>query len=582
MTIKIAKTSGFCYGVRRAMELGLKSATSDQSKIVYTWGPLVHNTQAVDLLRDRKIEPAKSIDTVKNRPVLIRAHGVSREVRHKLDEYAEEVIDATCPHVRRTQRLASENSREGYDVIIIGDRGHPEVTGLMGYVEGSRSFVVENPEEVSSLPDSLQKVCVVAQTTQSEDRFELITQKIKERYSDVRAFNTVCGATVQRQKEIKEIADEVDIVIVIGGYHSANTKRLAEIAKSRGAPTIHIETANELSFDQVAQYSTIGVAAGASTPHWVIRNVIERLRDFEERKRPGLCRTLRHLIRFVIYSQLYLAIGAAGLTYTVQLLLGLKPTLIPCLLAGLYVLSMHIINRYLRIPEDESLVYGIQKYFSRHKILMRDIWIISGIATIVVSITYGWLSLALVIVSLLLGALYSMAIVPVKWLPQLRYRRLMDIPGSKNFFMSIAWAMVTVIIPFVANRAEPPLPSFILSIVMVFALVLLRSLICDLRDIEGDIILGRETIPLILGVEKTHRVIGALLGILIVLLLVGGLLPVFPLFSLLLLIPIGYIMVTSYHRWQTEFYQSLAYDALVDGQFILIALIGIVWNTIIH
>lgn len=581
MPIKVAKTSGFCYGVRRAMELALKASHKHRFRQVFTWGPLVHNRQAVDLLQARNIIPAEDMEVIQGGVVLIRAHGVGLAIRNELEKHAGAVIDATCPHVAYAQKIAGEYASQGYAIIIIGDRGHPEVAGILGYVPEGRGFVVESPEEVSRLPKDLGKVCVVAQTTQSGERFEPIVERIKKFYPEAKIFNTVCGATSQRQKEIKELAKEVDAMVVIGGYHSANTRRLAEISRQYGVPTFHIETAEELEFNKVSQYRTIGVTAGASTPHWVIRNVIERLREFEEMQRSPILRFIHRLLRFIIYSQIYLAVGAGCVTFAVQCLLGLPQNFMLSVLSALYVLCIHTLNRFLSLPKDESLLYGMHKYFAHQKHLMHVLWIISGILAVLVSAFLGLASLILVSVSLVLGALYSLAIIPQEWLPGLKYRRLMDIPGSKDLFMAIAWAVVGVVIPFVANRASAPIPAFLMSILFVLILVLVRSMIYNIREIEGDIIIGRETIPIVIGRRWTERIISVLLIALTALLIAGWVTKIFPVLSLLLLITVGYIILTAYNKWHTEFYQGLAYDAMIDGQFILVGLIAIIWRFII-
>ncbi len=579
MTIKVAETAGFCFGVRRAMELALHSSHRKLDKGVYTWGPLVHNRQAVEILRDRGILPAGNLDDIEDELVLIRAHGIPPQERRQLEEKSYEIIDATCPHVRRAQKLAAANSARGYSVVIVGDKGHPEVTGILGSIEDSRAFVVENIDQAQQLPPELDKVCVVAQTTQSGELFEPIVELIKNRYPDVKVFNTVCGATNQRQREVRELAREVDAMIVIGGYHSANTNRLAEVSKECGVPTFHIETAQELDYDTLRHYTTIGVTAGASTPHWVIRNVVERLREFEERQLHLPERIALSLARFIVYSQLLLAIGAAGLTCAVQTLFSLPLNIPLIVLSALYVLSMHILNRYLTLPREETLLYGMLRYFARHQRLMWFMWVISASFALVISASFGWLTFVLVTVSLLLGALYSLAIIPRGWMPGLRYRRLRDIPGSKDLFTAGAWTMVIVVIPLLTSTYSITPAGLIAGGLVVLILALTRSLLYDIRDIEGDIILGRETIPLLLGLRMTRRVILTVQAILASLLIVFYITGIFSAFSLLMLLAIAYITIASTYKRQLEFYQSLGYDALIDGQFIIAGLLAFLWRS---
>ncbi|MCX7765226.1 MAG: UbiA family prenyltransferase [Candidatus Sumerlaeia bacterium] len=391
-------------------------------------------------------------------------------------------------------------------------------------------------------------------------------------------FNTVCGATAQRQKEIKELAEKVDLMIVVGGRHSANTRRLVEISKQSGVPTIHIETAEELKLEEIVNYRNIGVTAGASTPHWVLRNVIEQLHSFEEQRRPLIIRKLLQVVRFLIYSQLYLAAGAGCVAYAVQVLLRLPVNPVLIVLAAAYVLSMHILNRYLSLPPEKDLLYGMQKYFSSHRQLMWLMGITAGILSLLVSFYLELTAIVLVALSLILGAVYSLAIIPPGCLPHLRYRRLMDIPGSKDLFTAIAWVMVTVIIPFLAHKGRVTLPTLCLSALTIMLLVLVRSFIYDIREIEEDLIVGRETIPIILGLRRIQTLIFVLIGLMGVSLLSGWLLTLFPALSLLMLLTIGYIIFAYGCRWSAEFYHSLAYDALIDGQFILVGILAYIWR----
>lgn len=578
MAVIVAKTAGFCYGVKRAMDLALKSAHTHRLKPVYTLGPLVHNRQAVDLLRARNIIPVENCSEIQSGPVLIRAHGISPQLRKELQQVADEIIDATCPHVAKAQELAQKYAAQDYTIIIVGDRGHPETTGILGYIGEGKAIVLESLEEIDQLPRDLRKVCVIAQTTQSGERFLPIAEKIKSLYPDALVFNTVCGATAQRQKEIKELAEKVDLMIVVGGRHSANTRRLVEISKQSGVPTIHIETAEELKFEEIINHRNIGVTAGASTPHWVLRNVIEQLHIFEEQRRALIIRLLLRVIRFLIYSQLYLAAGAGCVAYAVQVLLQIPVNPVLIVLAAAYVLSMHILNRYLSLPPEKELLYGMQKYFSSHRRLMWLMGIAAGILSLLVSFYLELTAIILVALSLILGAVYSLAIIPPGCLPHLRYRRLMDIPGSKDLFTAIAWVMVTVIIPFLANKGKVSFPALCLSALTIMFLVMVRSFIYDIREIEEDIIVGRETMPIILGLRRIQKIIFVLVGLMGISLVTGWLLNLFPPLSLLMLLTIGYIIFAYGCKWSAEFYHSLAYDALIDGQFILVGILAYIWK----
>lgn len=276
MEVVVARSAGYCMGVRRAVEMALRVA-SEEGRAVYTDGPLIHNPQALEELRGKGVIPLAETEPVPRGPVIIRAHGVPRQARERLDREADRVVDATCPKVATIQKRISEYGGRGYAVVIAGDADHPEVIGLLGHAEGP-AFAVSAPEEVADLPD-LQRVLLVAQTTQDEQVFEAIRERVLDRFPDAEALSTICQSTHRRQSEVRELAREVDAVVVIGGRNSANTRRLAEICRSLGTPAHHVETADELPVGELLLLDRVGVTAGASTPAWLIQQVVRALSD---------------------------------------------------------------------------------------------------------------------------------------------------------------------------------------------------------------------------------------------------------------------------------------------------------------
>lgn len=273
--IKLAKTAGFCMGVRRAMDIALSMAQHKGDEEVYTYGPLIHNPQAVDFLSKKGIRPLEDLKKVGSGSIIIRAHGISPGERGRLEETGMKIIDATCPKVKHVQSIIRRHSLEGYEILIIGDSNHPEVEGLLGYASG-RGMVVGSEDDLKSLP-SFRKLCIVAQTTQSNDDYEKIAREAADRNPDSLVFKTICDSTEKRQAEIKELAAEMDAVFIVGGRNSANTKRLAKVAEGTGKPTFHIETAAEIKDIPVHRFKSIGISAGASTPQWIIREIVEAL-----------------------------------------------------------------------------------------------------------------------------------------------------------------------------------------------------------------------------------------------------------------------------------------------------------------
>ena len=312
MKIKLAKSSGFCMGVRRAVEMALETVHS-RSGPIYSHGPLIHNPQAVDLLKSKGLITLRSEGDFKDTDggaVIIRAHGVPSEDKAALQGMGLEVIDATCPRVLRVQAIIKKHTSQGATAIIWGNPDHPEVVGLLGHA-GGRGYVIARPEDIDGLPD-LDRVVLVAQTTQNKSKFGGIEQAILARWPEARIFDTICGATQRRQDEVRRLAGEVEAMVVVGGHSSGNTERLAQVARAEGVKTIQIETEEELDPVWLNGIRTVGVTAGASTPNWMIKRVIRKLERMA-RKQTNWRTVSRRLLRILILTNLYAAFGAGCL-----------------------------------------------------------------------------------------------------------------------------------------------------------------------------------------------------------------------------------------------------------------------------
>ncbi|MCL5966873.1 MAG: 4-hydroxy-3-methylbut-2-enyl diphosphate reductase [Deltaproteobacteria bacterium] len=280
--ILIARSAGFCFGVKRAISIADETtrrngeACGDRAPI-HSLGPIIHNPQVVDELERKGLRVAGSVDELRGGKVIIRSHGITRPDLEALSGKGVTVIDATCPFVNKAQEHARALSREGYAVVVVGDPNHPEVKSIISYIE-------PGVPTITSLADlkkttGIRKAGIVAQTTQSFDNLMRFVSAALKRFSEVRVFNTICNATVLRQKESTAVAGRADLMIVLGGYNSANTRRLAEICREVNPNTIHIETAVELPPDRLASVSRVGVTAGASTPQWIIEELVARIRE---------------------------------------------------------------------------------------------------------------------------------------------------------------------------------------------------------------------------------------------------------------------------------------------------------------
>jgi 4-hydroxy-3-methylbut-2-enyl diphosphate reductase len=275
MKIFLAKSAGICFGVKRAMDMAIKVAKKDP-KYLYTLGPLIHNPQAVESLKELGVKVKERIESIPRGTVIFRSHGVSLRDLQKAREKKLHIIDATCPIVKKAQFFANYLHRHGYALLIVGEASHPEVEAIRSYLDEGVA-VIDDVKEVQEL-GPWDKLGIIAQTTQSFSLFKEIVAVCLERAKEVRVFNTICHATMIRQKEALEIAKKVDCMIVVGGYNSGNTRRLAAICNEIQPHTHHIETAREINPRWLEKRDKIGLTAGASTPSWVIKEVEEEIR----------------------------------------------------------------------------------------------------------------------------------------------------------------------------------------------------------------------------------------------------------------------------------------------------------------
>ncbi|WP_461569865.1 bifunctional 4-hydroxy-3-methylbut-2-enyl diphosphate reductase/30S ribosomal protein S1 [Thermincola ferriacetica] len=280
MEFILAPKAGFCFGVKRALDITLKTA-KEHAGPIYTLGPLIHNPQVVQQLEQRGIKVAEDLSDIHEGTLVIRSHGVAPDVLEEAASKGLQVIDATCPFVKKAQELAKKMQAEGRLVVVIGDKKHPEVAGIIGWT-GNRGVVVENPEEVEKI-ETGSPIGVVCQTTQPEQNFEETVRILQNKGTDIVAHNTICHATRERQDSAINVAESVDVMIVIGGRNSANTKKLARLCEETGTPTYHIETAAELQQDWFKEAKKVGLTAGASTPGWIIEEVKRKMEEMTNR-----------------------------------------------------------------------------------------------------------------------------------------------------------------------------------------------------------------------------------------------------------------------------------------------------------
>ena len=277
MEIFLAESLGFCMGVKRAVDLAYRALGNAQGLPVVSLGPLIHNEQETARLAAAGITQADTQSLPAQGTVLVRAHGVTPQALTDLKARGLHVMDATCPYVRYSQRKAVELRAAGYTVVIAGDRNHPEIRGLLGYVD-DQAFVVQTVEEARAVP-ACDRLGVIAQTTLSPQKYRAIVEALNTRAREVKVGETICNATEENQAAIRQLAAQVELIYVIGGRHSANSNKLVETARAHCPQALLIETAEEINPADLRGVARVGVSAGASTPDWIIQRVVTRLRQ---------------------------------------------------------------------------------------------------------------------------------------------------------------------------------------------------------------------------------------------------------------------------------------------------------------
>ena len=288
MSVKVivAPHAGFCFGVERAIELAEEASKySREGKKVFTFGPLIHNPQEVERLRSLGVEVLKDENLLdKNTVLILRSHGIPPQKERELRKKGVKIVDATCPYVKAVHEAVQKLVSEGYFVVLIGEKNHPEVLGTWGYLKesGGEGIIVESLEDLKPALNR-PKVGIIAQTTQNEQFFKEVVGETSVWVNELKVINTICNATSVRQEEVRELAPRVDVMIIIGGKNSGNTTRLYKIAKSLNDRSYHIETEKELKREWFENAKTVGVSAGASTPKWIIDKVVNRIYELTEK-----------------------------------------------------------------------------------------------------------------------------------------------------------------------------------------------------------------------------------------------------------------------------------------------------------
>jgi (E)-4-hydroxy-3-methyl-but-2-enyl pyrophosphate reductase len=573
MEIKLAITAGFCMGVRRAVDIVLDIAQHETSRRIYTYGPLIHNPQTIELLKSRGVRPVESIDEIKDKEnaiLIIRAHGIAPAERKKIKESGIKIVDATCPKVGYVQAIIKKHAGLDYTVVIVGDKEHPEVEGLLGYA-GGRGIILSTLEEVDKL-SCVDKVCVVAQTTQDSESYDQIIEKIKTLCPQAVVFNTICSSTEQRQAEVIAMAGEMDAMFIVGGKNSANTRRLADLAKKKQSATFHIETPDDMGKINLGPYNRVGVSAGASTPNWIIDRVMDKIMEGQSRKLKNLGKLLNLWI-LAIKTDVYSALGAGCLCLVCMLLqnMQVKPSFVA--IASLYVYAIHVLNRLISRKPAGLVGSFREESYNRHKKAYLYTALLSIAAALALAFNTSFIVFGVLFVVSFTGAIYNMNILPKNW----RFRSLKDLPGSKNLSMSIAWSIVTAILPAL-DKPYSLNAGLIVAVCFTFGIVFIRSAMSDILEIQSDKLIGQETIPVFFGKERTISVLKIISLILFVILLFSYVIGWISSLSILLVLCILYVWICFQFCDKKVALSGAVKEGLLETSYIIAGFCVLLWR----
>jgi (E)-4-hydroxy-3-methyl-but-2-enyl pyrophosphate reductase len=572
--IVIAKTAGFCMGVRRAVEMVLDAARRQDAPI-HTFGPLIHNPQVIEIFEEKGISAINDVPEKGVGAIIIRAHGVPPKVKEELQAAGFSVIDATCPRVIKVQAIIQKHTREGHAAIIIGDKAHPEVVGLLGYA-GNQGHVVDTLEDLKKLPE-FERAIIVAQTTQNTQFFEEVRAWASQTYPHYKVFNTICDSTEKRQTEVKRIAGLTDGIIIVGGHSSGNTKRLAEIARRAGKKTFHIETEAELDLNALSSIHSIGITAGASTPNWIIKKVFRKLESIPLQGSFNWQSALLLLQRSLLLTNIFVAVGAGALCYACAKLQGIDSYFPQILISMLYVQSMHVLNHLMGRQSDRYNDPDRADFYDKNKWMLSILLVVAGAAGLFTAYAMGLVPFFILLTMSVLGFSYNLRLIPESFAFHARFRRIRDIPGSKTVLITVAWGIVTAVFPALGESGELGIDTALVFI-WAMSMVFVRTAFFDLLDMQGDRIVGKETIPILIGEQRALRLLKVLPLFSAAILVLASLSGIFSSLGFALVIPPLLLLFVIFASEKKLMLPGIHFEFLVEAHFLLAGVIAWLWS----
>lgn len=495
MKIIIAKNAGFCPGVNNAIKKVIELLQKTNKKI-YTLGPLIHNKEVIKNLEEmgiKTVDNINEIDDIKNSIVVIRAHGITPQLEQEIRKTGIEIFDATCPLVKKVHNIIDKYSTSGYTTVIVGDKTHAEVIGLIGYTN-KNYYVVSDIEEAKKLP-YIEKVNVVAQTTQEIELFEKIVRIIKEKTKEIIVSDTICTPTKERQQETLNLSKISDLVIVIGGKHSANTQRLHQITQKLAKDSILIENENEIDEKILKDKNTVFITAGASTPAWIIERVEKKIKEIISRKK-----RINTIFNLLVASGLFTGFAAFGLISFAYKSFNLYDINLS-IATSLALMAVHIINRGFDAKTQDNIRNII--FIKNRKTINRFAYI-SILISIIISLK-NLITLLLLLVFIIMGLMYR------------KTKNIFKFYGTKDIFIILGWIYMICFVPYITKKPAINTKTFYITFILISLISISRNIVFNLFQKYNDIIISNENIYSVIGEKNIIKLLDTTLVVILIL-----------------------------------------------------------------
>lgn len=503
MKVEIGKFAGFCDGVKYAVEKTFSQASKSNEEI-YVDGHLIHNPQTLDMLEKTGVKTYEDTEddmsVLDDKTVIIRAHGISPERREALSNHAKKIVNLTCKYVAKIQALVKKHSSLGYRVIVIGNPTHPEIIGVCGFAQDV--YVVYKDEDIEKLPEDDKKTLIVAQTTLQKETFNKFVSQIQDKYknSELIIKNTICEATEQRQNEILDIAKRNDVVLVIGGSESSNTRNLYKIASSI-KPSFYVEFKEDLEKIDLTPYKNVGIMAGASTPDWLIEDIAQTIKDNYS---SSFYRGINKVFDFLNYGYIFFSFGAFLMSYAIYDILNKPFQYRIGVIVALYYLFMSLGNGYsnytIKISDKRRYLF-----YQKYKPAFLTIIVVSALIMFYLAYNVDIGILMLTILSTLLGTAYNISFEKNdRFNHSLFFRLFKKLVPFKAIIISIAVTTLLngSILLLNRNILKENTLSYLFSVSIVFIFMFIRQALIEIKFSQSDKIAGAVTLTTYIDSDK--------------------------------------------------------------------------------